>query len=96
MKPLPRILRGETGGNPYCSYQSVFYLPLGNNNYQVVPEPKTETPKANTGNTNSFNEGYEKFVLDGKTYYKKGSKYFKAKVSDDGEVVYEEVGETSK
>lgn len=83
------------GGRSYYRYQSVFYLPLGNN-YQVVQAPKEQetrpTAQSKTGNS----DRYEKFVLDGKTYYKKGDKYYKARVADNGEVIYEEAGETAK
>lgn len=84
------------GGRPYYRYGGVYYMPLEDNRYQVVPEPKDESPKAATPKAespNSSSNGYEKFTLDGKTYYKKGNKYYKAKVNDNGEIVYEEVGE---
>lgn len=83
------------GGRPYYRYESVYYLPLGENRYQVVPAPGNEGSQAATNN-NKPSEGYEKFVLEGKTYYKKGGKYYKARIADNGEIVYEEVGETSK
>lgn len=84
------------GGRSYYRYQSVFYLPLGGNGYRVVETPKeTETTKAETKETEAAS-GYEKFVLEGKTYYKKGGKYYKAKLADNGEILYEEVGETTQ
>ena len=83
------------GSRPYYRYQSIYYMPLANSGYQVVPEPKEEENQSQkTADTNS-NSGYEKLVLDNKTYYKKGSKYYKAKVNDDGEIIYEEAGETA-
>ena len=81
------------GGRPYYRFQSVFYLPLGNNGYQVVGDMTEDKLKTNTDT--ATNEGvYEKFVLEGKTYYKKGNKYYKAEVADNGEIQYEQVGET--
>lgn len=38
----------------------------------------------------------EKFVLEGKVYNKKGNKYYRAKLTGNGEVLYEEKGEISK
>lgn len=81
-------------GRPYYRYQSIYYMPLGNNSYQVIPEPNEEKSNTTTGVT--AGSGYEKFVLEGRVYYKKGNKYYKAKRSDDGELRYEEIGETSK
>ena len=85
------------GSNPYYRYGNVFYAPYGDR-YKVVEEPKEpETSSANNDKTNkTINSEYEKVVLDGKTYYKKGDKYYKASVNKDGEITYEEVGETSK
>lgn len=85
------------GSNPYYRYGNVFYAPYGNR-YKVVEEPKEpETSTANNDKTDkTINSEYEKVVLEGKTYYKKGDKYYKASVNKDGEITYEEVGETSK
>ena len=83
------------GGRSYYRYQSVFYLPLGNS-YQVVQAPREEGTEPTTQNKAGNNDGFEKFVLEGKTYYKKGNKYYKARVADNGEVIYEEAGATSK
>lgn len=86
------------GGRAYYRYQSAYYLPLGNHRYQLVQEPNGEegAQTQKPVNCNVATEGYEKFVLEGKTYYRKGSKYYKARVNDDGEILYEEVGEVSK
>lgn len=84
------------GGHPYYRYNDVYYSPLDNSRYQVIAKPRDEeqaqVAKPIAGNSN---EGYEKFVLEGKTYYKKESKYYKAKLTDSGEILYEEVGEVS-
>jgi hypothetical protein len=91
--PPPRSVYIVMGGRPYYRYENVYYMVLDDNRYKVVPEPSGEQESAPT---TSGSDSYEKFILDGKTYYKKGSKYFKAKLKDDGEVLYEEIGETSK
>lgn len=84
------------GGRYYYRYQNVYYMPLGSSGYQVVPEPEEDSQGEEAIAGNSGSDGYEKLVLDGKTYYKKGNKYYKAKVNDNGEIVYEETGEASK
>jgi hypothetical protein len=81
------------GTRVYYSYQGVFYLPVGNN-YQVVQKPEEEEPVAKTNPTGDSE--YEKIILEGKTYYKKGSKYYKATVNDNGEISYKEIGESGK
>ena len=85
------------GSNPYYRYDGVYYAPYGNR-YKVVEEPsEPETPAENNDKTDkSIDSEYEKVVLEGKTYYKKGDKYYKASVNKKGEITYEEVGETSK
>ena len=85
------------GSNPYYRHGSVFYAPYGNR-YEVVEEPKeTEISSAeNDKNDNTITSEYEKVVLEGKTYYKKGDKYYKASVNKNGEIIYEEAGETIK
>jgi hypothetical protein len=85
------------GSNPYYRYENVFYAPYGNR-YKVVEEPKeTENSTADNETTNkTAGNEYEKVILEGKTYYKKGNKYYKASVNKDGEIIYEEAGETSK
>ena len=83
--------------NPYYRHGNVFYAPYGNR-YKVVEEPEeTEIPTmSNDKADKTISSEYEKVVLEGKTYYKKGEKYYKASVSKNGEITYEEVGETSK
>jgi Family of unknown function (DUF6515) len=85
------------GSSPYYRYGNVFYAPYGNR-YKVVEQP--EEPETSTASNDkadkSTNSEYEKVVLEGKTYYKKGDKYYKASVTKGGEITYEEVGETSK
>lgn len=81
------------GANPYYRYDGVYYAPYGNR-YRVVDEPKDEEYESNKDN--AITNEYEKVILEGKTYYKKGDKYYKATVNKNGEVIYEEVGETSK
>jgi len=81
------------GSHPYYRYDDVFYAPYGNR-YRVVDEPREDD--YNDGADNVVTSEYEKVVLEGKTYYKKGDKYYKASVTKSGEVIYEEVGETSK
>jgi hypothetical protein len=85
------------GSNPYYRHGDVFYAPYGNR-YKVVEKPKeTDVASTQADKTDNLIAGdYEKVVLEGKTYYKKGDKYYKASVNKNGEIVYEEVGETSK
>ena len=85
------------GSSSYYRYGDVFYAPYGNR-YQVVEQPEEpETSAASTDKTDkTTNSEYEKVVLEGKTYYKKGDKYYKASVTKNGEITYEEVGEKSK
>ena len=86
------------GSGSYYRYGDTYYAPY-ERQYKVVEEPKDE--EASTANTDDkadkvqSNE-YEKVVLEGKTYYKKGDKYYKASVNKEGEIVYEEVGQVSK
>ena len=85
------------GSNPYYRYGNVFYAPYGDR-YRVVEEPvEPETPAVDSDVSDKpVNGEYEKVVLEGKTYYKKGDKYYKASVNKNGEIKYEEVGEISK
>ncbi len=85
------------GSHPYYRHGNVFYAPYGNR-YKVVEEPQeTETPPVSNDKADkTINSEYEKVVLEGKTYYKKGDKYYKASVNKNGEITYEEAGETSK
>jgi hypothetical protein len=85
------------GSHPYYRYGNAFYAPYGNR-YRVVERPDdVENSSSNNDKTdNSISNEYEKIVIEGKTYYKKGDKYYKASVNKDGEIVYEEVGEISK
>jgi len=82
------------GSNPYYRYGDVFYAPYGDR-YRVVEQPE-ENESSSASNDRSDNGEFEKVILEGKTYYKKGDKYYKASVSKDGEIRYEEVGEISK
>ena len=98
---VPSLPMGYTriiiGSNPYYRYDDVFYAPYGNR-YKVVEKP-TDDEDVSSNNDNApvtTGSEYEKVVLEGKTYYKKGEKYYKASVDKKGEIVYEEVGETSK
>ena len=82
------------GTRPYYRYGSVYYMPM-NNQYQVVQPPTTEpAPAPATAATQpaTKSDGYSKLEIDGKTYYKKGDKCYKAKLGDNGEVTYDEVG----
>jgi len=83
------------GARPYYRYENVFYVPFENNHYRVVEKPEEEQ-KETVSNDKTVTSEYEKIVLEGKTYYKKGSKYYKASVNKDGEIVYEEVGDAGK
>lgn len=85
------------GSNPYYRYGGVYYAPYGNR-YKVVEEPQESEPPAESSNKTdkTIESEYVKVVLEGKTYYKKGDKYYKASVNKNGEITYEEVGETSK
>ena len=69
-------------------------MPLGGNRYKVVPEPRVEEEYYE--NDSDVIDGFEKITIEGKTYYKKGGIYYKAKVDKNGEIYYEEVGETIK
>jgi len=98
---VPRLPIGYThviiGSNPYYRYGDIFYAPYGDR-YKVVEEPQEpETSTVNNEKTDKdTGSEYEKVVLEGKTYYKKGDKYYKASVNKSGEITYEEVGETTK
>jgi hypothetical protein len=88
------------GARPYFRFGSVFYLPLANHQYEVVQKP-AEKEEQNTEVTKSVAPkelagSYDKIVLEGKTYYKQGDKYFKAFVDDNGEISYKEVGTLGK
>lgn len=85
------------GSHPYYRYGNVYYAPYGNR-YRVVEEPgdNEESMDDNDRPVNTTTSEYEKVILEGKTYYKKGDKYYKASVNKDGEISYEEVGEKSK
>ena len=84
------------GSHPYYHYGNIYYAPYGNR-YKVVEEPgDIEISSVGDEQSNATAGEYEKVILEGKTYYKKGNKYYKATVNKDGEIVYEEVGETSK
>jgi hypothetical protein len=91
----PGCISVMIGPRPYYRYENVFYVPLENNHYRVVEKPEEEQ-KATSNNEKTMTSEYEKIVLEGRTYYKKGSKYYKASVNKDGEIVYEEVGEAGK
>jgi hypothetical protein len=80
------------GTRPYYRFGSVFYLPLSNHQYQVVQRPDEKDDAKGIAK----DVAYEKVILEGKTYYKKGEKYYKASVEDNGEVSYKEIGETGK
>lgn len=98
---VPTLPPGYTevfiGTHPYYRYGNVYYVRYGNR-YKVAEEP--EEPETAPANNNKADDntgsGYEKVVVEGKTYYKKGDKYYKASVSKDGEITYEEVGGTIK
>jgi hypothetical protein len=92
----PNCVHVMIGGRPYYRYDGVYYMPRDNDRYEVVDEPADSDSQDEEITDNSSDGGYEKIVLEGKTYYKKGSKYYKARVTDDGEVMYEEVGENIK
>lgn len=63
----------------------------------MVQKPEKETTATTTAkNTAATESDYEKIVLEGKTYYKKDNKYFKATVDGNGEITYTEIGETGK
>lgn len=100
------------GGRPYYSYRGSYYSMVPGGYMMVEPpvgvivpivipparrdEAESQTQKNTTAVESTNNTEYEKFVLEGKTYYKKGNKYYKAKITDSGEIMYEEVGEVSK
>lgn len=91
------------GANPYYRSGNIYYAPYGDR-YRVVDEPKEPETSATTTEKNDKTDKtekasvteYEKIILEGKTYYKKGDKYYKASVNKTGEVIYEEVGETTR
>jgi hypothetical protein len=83
------------GGRSYYRYESAWYQP-GYSGYEVIPEPiapapapvviQSSQPAAPTDN------GYEKIIIEGRTYYRRGDTYYKATVSNNGEIAYSEVG----
>jgi hypothetical protein len=78
-------------GMSYYRYNDTYYQPLSNNQgYQVIQTPQSAQSNDNTSTAPAETE-YEKVVIDGKTYYKKGDTYYKALVNDSGEVTYEAV-----
>jgi len=85
------------GGRRGYYYSDTYYMPIDGNRYQVVEAPAAQnnTVDADDDET-AANNAYEKIVIDGKTYYKKGSTYYKALVDDNGEIAYEEVGQAGK
>lgn len=104
---VPSLPPGYTsvfiGSSPYYRYDDVYYAPYGTR-YKVIEEPNDEENAAANSGTNEKNSKiqksadneYEKVTVEGKTYYKKGDKYYKASVNKNGEIVYEEVGEKTK
>ena len=82
------------GGSPYYRSGDIYYMPLGGNRYKVVPEPRVEEEYYE--NDSDVIDGFEKITIEGKTYYKKGGIYYKAKVDKNCDIYYEEVGETIK
>jgi hypothetical protein len=86
----PGHVRVMIGSIPYYRYEGIYYLPMEHNRYEVVQKPEEklvpETKKEEVTN------GYEKLVIEGRTYYKKGDVYYKAVVDEKGEIKYEEVG----
>lgn len=94
----PNSVNVMIGGRPYYRYDGIYYMPLDDSRYEVIDDPSdgNDQDENVADNDNDNDNGYEKIVLEGKTYYKKGSKYYKARISDDGEVTYEEVGENIK
>jgi hypothetical protein len=86
-------------------FNGVYYLPV-DGGYQVVEKPADKeviaapvapaAPSVSQAPATEQTSTYEKIVIEGKTYYKKGSSYYKAAVDDKGEIVYEKVGEISK
>ena len=98
---VPSLPMGYTrimiGAHPYYRYGEIFYAPEGNR-YRVIERPAEDEDESlsDKGTDNSVSNEYEKVVLEGKTYYKKGDKYYKASVDKKGEIVYEEVGEKIK
>lgn len=81
------------GGRNCYYYSGTYYQPLASKQgYQVI---EGQTKPEDTDNS-APDLNYEKIVIDGKTYYKRGDTYYKAIVSDSGEVTYEAVGETGK
>jgi len=88
------------GGRPCYYYSGTYYMPLADNGYQVI-EPPTASNNNNddaVANNNGANDNteYEKVVIDGKTYYKRGNTYYKANVDENGTVTYEAVGGSGK
>jgi len=85
------------GSGSYYRYRDGYYAPY-EREYRVVEEPKdeeTSTVTTDDKSERSQSSEYEKIILEGKTFYKKGDKYYKASLNKDGEIVYEEVGQVS-
>ena len=95
------------GRRPYYMYEGIYYMPVISG-YQVIERPAevivetapvatTKTPDVTTEPAPTVKTGeYEKITIEGKIYYKKDNSYYKARVDDKGEVVYEKVGELGK
>lgn len=88
-------VRIHIGTRSYYRFNGVFYIPFGKR-YKVVDQPKEEESTMQKNDVDIDDAGYEKVIIEGKTYYKKDEKYYKASVTEDGEVVYKEVGGIEK
>ena len=58
--------------------------------YRAVSRPAKKAPAAQQS------PEYERVIIAGKTYYRKGDIYYKASVGADGDIQYEQVGEAGK
>lgn len=83
------------GGRRCYYFSDTYYMPVDDTRYQVIEAPETNNAVA-AKEAASADAVYEKIVIDGKTYYKKGDTYYKALVDDTGAIAYEAVGQAAK
>jgi hypothetical protein len=79
------------GSRTYYNYDNVYYSPLSDGRYEVIERPyEGETSRNSSGDSQISNE-YQKVMIEGKTYYKRGDHYYKANIDNNGEVSYSQV-----
>src|SRR2546421_8802312 len=81
------------GGVNYHYYNGFYYRPARSGFIIVEPPIGVVIPSTAGRPKDTPASEYEKIVIEGKTYYKKGDNYYKAGVSEKGEIMYESVGQ---